>query len=392
MILLDSTTKSLELVTSAAVSTDYLVTYADNTTSAFTPAATDGNISTATTTTVLAAPASSTQRTIKYINVHNNSTTTNQSVYFQYDISGTNRVISPTYTLLPGQSVRYTQEEGFKVYAAGGADLSSNLGLRGPGYSHCRSGSFGLTLDATGNQSLGTSRGTGGGGWAVGSPGVAGRICDGRTSGDAGCVPIKYATTGSQYLTQYNYVSAPTGAVTASRVIDVLWVNSGLSVTTTTAQTINSVPFPPRALDGSSQGQGVEIAIYIVAQTTSANTSVTVSYTNSNGVSGRTATIGNSIPSNWPANFNAGSFLPLYLQAGDSGVRSIESITLGTTLTAGTISVLAYVSTAARAIQNRSSPILNTPQRIYPGACLLSTYISNGSPLGTEFFQFIEEY
>ena len=39
----------------------------------------------------------------------------------------------------------------------------------------------------------------------------------------------------------------------------------------------------------------------------------------------------------WPATATAGTFLPFSLQAGDVGLRSIQSVTLGTSYVTGTI-------------------------------------------------------
>ncbi|HRK46451.1 MAG TPA: hypothetical protein PK324_12550, partial [Nocardioides sp.] len=60
-----------------------------------------------------------------------------------------------------------------------------------------------------------------------------------------------------------------------------------------------------------------------------------ISYTNSDGTAGRTGTI----PS-FPATAAAGTLVPFMLQAGDRGVRSIQSITLGTSLVSGTVHLL----------------------------------------------------
>ncbi len=62
-----------------------------------------------------------------------------------------------------------------------------------------------------------------------------------------------------------------------------------------------------------------------------------MSYTNSDGVSGRTATI-----SAFPATCIAGSIIPFLLDTGDNGVQSIQSITLGTTLSSGAFSLIAF--------------------------------------------------
>ena len=49
-VTLDATTKSLELTTGVAVSTDYVVSYVDGTSTTFVPGTNQGNVATATTT------------------------------------------------------------------------------------------------------------------------------------------------------------------------------------------------------------------------------------------------------------------------------------------------------------------------------------------------------
>ena len=76
----------------------------------------------------------------------------------------------------------------------------------------------------------------------------------------------------------------------------------------------------------------------------------TLSYTNQAGTSGRTATI-----ASFPATAVAGTFVPFQLAAGDTGVRSIQSITLGTSYGGGAIHLVAY-----RILARLELPIANT--------------------------------
>lgn len=120
---------------------------------------------------------------------------------------------------------------------------------------------------------------------------------------------------------------------------DRLWHNSGLVVATTTAQTINSVALPTRDMDGTVLGRGVELALEVSTATTNGApvTTITASYTNSLGVAGKTASI-----ASFPANAVAGTFVPFTLAAGDVGVQSVQSITLGTSLVTGAVSAVMY--------------------------------------------------
>jgi len=69
MICLTSTSDVLRIVSSAAVALDVHASFVDNTATAYTPGRQNTTISTATTTTVVAAPAVSTQRGIKRLSV-----------------------------------------------------------------------------------------------------------------------------------------------------------------------------------------------------------------------------------------------------------------------------------------------------------------------------------
>lgn len=120
---------------------------------------------------------------------------------------------------------------------------------------------------------------------------------------------------------------------------DRLWHNSGFTQATTTAETVNSVAWPARDVNGSTNGVGVLVGLEVSTATTNAGaiTNTTMSYTNDAGTSGRTATI----PS-FPATAVAGTFVPFQLAAGDTGVRSVQSLTKGTSYAAGTMHLVAY--------------------------------------------------
>jgi hypothetical protein len=157
-------------------------------------------------------------------------------------------------------------------------------------------------------------------------------------------------------------------------------------VTTTTAQTVNSVAFPARDLNGSANGEQVFVGILVATATTNgaAVTNTTMSYTNSAGTAGRTATI-----SSFPATAVAGTFVPFQLAAGDSGVRSIQTVTLGTSYGGGAIHIVAYRSLAMVPntvvnIGGSMMPLpLNTGVRLYNGTCALPGYIASATTATT---------
>jgi hypothetical protein len=167
---------------------------------------------------------------------------------------------------------------------------------------------------------------------AVPSPGIGGAAL----TSYSGQIPFTNPVSGNTYLARLQAAAANGGCLL---LCDRLWHNSGIAITTTTAQTVDSVAFPPRDRDGTSNGENVLVALEVSTATTNASavTNTTMSYTNQSGTAGRTATI----PS-FPATCTVAGFIPFMLQAGDTGVRSIQSITLGTSYVTGVIHLVAY--------------------------------------------------
>lgn len=156
-------------------------------------------------------------------------------------------------------------------------------------------------------------------------------------------LPFTNPASGNTYLARFTRASNP-GALQAAyqtyySLVDRLWENSGINRTLTTAQTINSVAWPARDLNGSTNGEGVYLALEVSTAMGTGTPTITVSYTNSAGTSGRTGTnIFTTVASS-----GIGSWWPIGLQAGDTGVRSVESITFSATWgTAGVLHLVAY--------------------------------------------------
>ena len=170
-------------------------------------------------------------------------------------------------------------------------------------------------------------------GFTLGSPGLSGAIVDGTTWTGGGIIPFVNAQSGqSSYLSGLN--GNPTGTKVGAmdlQIYDLLWYNSGIVNSTTTAQTINSVTLPARDMNGATNGVGIMVYLVLTgAGTIPASTVITgttISYTNSSGVSGRTGTIFNGFNSQ-TTTMSAGLMCPFMLQGADYGVQSIQSITL----------------------------------------------------------------
>ena len=375
MILLTATTHSLELGTSSSAQVDWTVGYVDlASTSLVAPGSDAGSVSSATETTIVSAPASSQQRKVQFISLVNVSTTTSNTVTIQKDISGTERIIH-TATLQPGDKLQYLDGHGFVVSDQGGRIKTTSgyeVGYTGRTESFFKVGA-GAT-EAAGIRYL-QARDTGSPGtWSPGTPGLNGRTCDGTdTANDGGCLPYANAGTGENYLTNFTMAASSTGV---GFLIDILWVNSGLVVTTTTAQGITSPTWPARDAIGGTNGVGLKVGIYVTSATTNAGaiTNTTLNYTDSGGTGSNTGTI-----SSFPATCTAGSLVPFQLAAGDIGVKSIEGVTLGTSYAGGAISLVVYRELAFVPLASAwISGVVNIPSpgiRLYDGTCLIPSFI-----------------
>jgi len=130
-------------------------------------------------------------------------------------------------------------------------------------------------------------------------------------------------------------VAAACNAVGTLFLFDRLAAESGNSGTVTTAQTLTGCSVNRYT---GAESVGNQIFIEITTAVGATGTTVTASYTNQDGTAGRTTTA----TSFGATGLNeAQRLIMLPLQAGDTGVRSVESVTvLATTGTAGDFTVL----------------------------------------------------
>jgi len=128
------------------------------------------------------------------------------------------------------------------------------------------------------------------------------------------------------------------GNIGGAWLIDKQWGNVPV-VTTTGAQAIVSPTWVARDETASTNGVGVFLALECSATTGNAGaiTNTTVSYTNSSGTAGRTATL-----ASFPITGVTGTWVMFSMQAGDVGVRSVQSITLGTSYVSGQVHLVAF--------------------------------------------------
>lgn len=174
---------------------------------------------------------------------------------------------------------------------------------------------------------------------------------------------------------------------------DRLWDNSSISPTTTTLQAITSPAFPARDRNGSANGEGVLIGLEFSTAGTNGSAIInsTVTYTDEAGNTGHTATlatINTALPNVIPATPIAGTFVPFLLAAGDTGVRAVEGITLGTSLGTAVPHLVAYrplasVSVVAPNIESSIDLVTGGAARFFDDAALFMIWIPTATtPLG----------
>lgn len=381
MLLLTSTSDVVRLVTGTATSTiEVHTSYVDVNGSTITPGRTNTLITTATTTTIVGSPAASTQRNVKAIYCTNNSTGTNCTISVLHT-DGTTTIELMQFVLLPGENLGYREDGSWVHRDFNGAEYPPS-GLGSYGGKSIPFMKTGTAPDVAGCWYC-TSKDAGyPGAWAVGTPGLNGRVTDGTTAADYGCIPIPNAATGGNYLTALEMAASINHT---NDFFDVLWVNSGLVVTTTTAQAITTPTLPARDINGATSGEGCTIALLVTTVLTNAaaNAGITVTYTNSKGVGSKVATLSAIAGSQLPATAVVGTIIWFQLAAGDTGVQSIQSITLTTTLLTGAISLMICrdISTIGTAVVNVSTPkLIGSPGiRLYNGTCMLHNILASAA-------------
>ncbi len=380
IVTLDATTETLEVTTSAAVNTDYTVSWLDNATGTMTPGSSHGQISTATTTAILAAPGASTQRAVTAVSLCNVGTAS-QSVIVKHDTSATERVVARA-SLAASECLRADNSGAWQVFQANGTPrvTSDTPGFSGRSYEWSKGAT---AIDTVGYSYLGNKDNGRPGAWSVGTPGVNGvaTACDVvGTAGTGGALSLGSPllpdpASGAWYLTRFGLNAA---VANSYQLLDLVWYNTGLAVAAG-AQAIVTPAFPARDSNGSADGEGYAIAVYALTAlgNAAAVATSTVTYVNSAGVAGRTATFSALVGRQSPTTPVIGTFMPFELQAGDTGVRSISSFNTGTTYTSGTMMLIVYRPIALEGVPVANFPsgslvmrsALNPGVRIYNDTC-----------------------
>lgn len=211
------------------------------------------------------------------------------------------------------------------------------------------------------------------------------------TNADAGSLQHVNPGTGNSYLARLQL--AATQACTVF-LIDRLW-NNQLTVNVTTLQSITQPALPARDNAGTTNGDGVLLAIETSAAASATAASLGtagVIYTNQAGTASRTA--GFAVAPTATATI-AGAWFPIGLQAGDTGVRSVQSVQFTTAWTTGTINLVAYRILAAlelpgALIPNAIDAITAGFPRIFDSSCLSLVMLPNTTTTSNLIGTFVE--
>lgn len=114
MILLTEVTHSLVLQTSSSEATDWTCSYIDLGASETTPSSAQGNVSSATTTTIAATPAAATQRQIKHISLRNVGAAS-QTVTVKKDVDSAGHTVFVA-VLAASEGAEYTDGRGWACF------------------------------------------------------------------------------------------------------------------------------------------------------------------------------------------------------------------------------------------------------------------------------------
>jgi hypothetical protein len=309
---------------------------------------------------------------------------------------GTNAATLWYGTLQAGESAQYAEGHGWQKINVQGtpvvAENSPVIGYTGFPFEYHK---IGTAAEAIGNWYAFFKDSGFPGAYVLGAPGLNGWWVDASQTTNAanpagaaqvGVPRLANPASGSYYV---NGIGVGSSVAHVLNLVDIIWYNTGAVVTTTTAQAI-TVPAsskPARDTYGTTNGDGWQIGILVTTATTNAGaiTNMTCSYTNSDGNAGNTATI-----ASFPATAVIGTFVPFKLAAGDRGVRSVESLTLGTSLVTGAVSLVIYrnISSVVNPVANVGG-IMNkvtsdpTGIRIYNGSALNWIYRASATTATT---------
>lgn len=172
-------------------------------------------------------------------------------------------------------------------------------------------------------------------------------------------------------------------------LIDRLWQNSGLSVTSTAAQAITAAALPARSGDGTVNGANVMGMIEWSAAGGAGTPTVTLQYTDQDGNGWATGTF------TGVASPPVGTVEIFGLAAGDTGIRAPTSFIQSTTRTSGTMHLvlfrcLAQIECTAANIGNAIDALAGGMPRVYNDSVLQFIWFPTTGTATTVSGQYIE--
>lgn len=220
----------------------------------------------------------------------------------------------------------------------------------------------------------------------AGAPGVGsttlGQAATGTVPTDAstGAMPYTNAPSGQMYLLNMEAQGSGTGTVF---LWDLVWTwgsgGSGWSVTTTTAQNTSS---PTALTRPDANGADIEAWFEVLATMGAGAATPVLSYTDQDGNTGNTTgTLG------YNSAAIIGSMYQFPLATGDTGVRSIQSLTTSVSMTSGTARInlmrrLATVPITVAQVEGGKSWDRVALPKIYDDSCLMITLLPTSTTSG----------
>ncbi len=336
MLLLASASDVFRIAISVAADLDYFASWIDLASGAVAGGVTKGNVTSTTTTNVVSAPAASTTRNVKTLSIRNKHASASTRITLQYFDGTTAREIISAL-LLPGWGLYYDDQTGFSIRNADGALVVTpndtdaiKAGLQTPrafvkaGVTMAAAGALRAYTPwyVAGNPGAATASSAGINGEAVTGNSVAGQLPRSNPAGGQNAYLGRFSAACSQIGTMW--------------LVDRLWQNSGLSVTSTTAQAITPATVPSRDINGTNNGEGIYAGIEWSAAGGAGTPLVTLTYTDESGNTGASATF------TGVASPPLGTVEIFQLAAGDRGVRVPTSFIQNATRTSGTMHLILF--------------------------------------------------
>lgn len=172
-------------------------------------------------------------------------------------------------------------------------------------------------------------------------------------------------------------------------LIDRVWQNSGLSVTSTVAQAITPAALPARDGNGTTNGADILAAIEWSGAGGAGTPTVTLTYTDQDGNAGATGTF------TGVASPPVGTFEIFTLAAGDTGIRAPTSFIQSATRTSGTMHlvlfrVLAQIEITSANVGNAIDVLTSGMPRIYNDSVLQLVWFPSATSGANLIGQYIE--